>query len=108
MAQRALNGYIIDVSIRPIDTHVPGEENRPITSRRGEFHTRKGGKTMNQLIWALLVIAAVLYLLSGVSRFFKFQIAGHDPTIWWRGSMGLLGFSIALLLWQLLRTHPAR
>src|SRR5439155_10966184 len=38
-----------------------------------EFRTRKGGKTMNQLIWVLLVLAAVLYLLSGVSRFFSFK-----------------------------------
>ena len=58
---------------------------------------------MNQLILVLLVLAAVLYVVSGLSRFFKFQIAAHDPTVWWRGSMGLLGFSIALMIWQILR-----
>jgi hypothetical protein len=61
---------------------------------------------MNQLILALLVLAGVLYAVSGLSRFLKFQLLGHDPTVWWRGSMGLLGFSIALMLWQILRTHP--
>lgn len=61
---------------------------------------------MNQLIHLLLVLAAVLYLVSGLSRFFKFQILGHDPTVWWRGSMGLLGFAIALMLWQILQKMP--
>ncbi len=63
---------------------------------------------MNQLIHALLVAAVILYLVSGFSRFFKFQIAGHDPAVWWRGSMGLLGFSIALMLWQILEVLRAR
>jgi phosphatidylserine synthase len=58
---------------------------------------------MNQLIHVLLVLAAVLYVVSGLSRFLKFQIMGHDPTVWFRGSMGLLGFSIALMLWQILQ-----
>lgn len=63
---------------------------------------------MHQLALALLILAAVLYLLSGLSRFFKFQIMGHDPTVWWRGSMGLLGFSIALMILQILRILSAR
>ena len=58
---------------------------------------------MHQLILVLLVLAAILYVLSALSRFFKFQIAGHDPTVWWRGSMGLLGFSIALMILHILR-----
>ncbi len=58
---------------------------------------------MNHFALALLVLAALLYVVSGLSRLFKFQIAGHDPTVWWRGSMGLLGFSIALMIWQILR-----
>jgi len=57
---------------------------------------------MTQLTHVLLVLAAVLYVLSGLSRFLKFQLLGHDPTVWWRGAMGLLGFSIALILWQIL------
>lgn len=57
----------------------------------------------NQLILALLVLAAVLYVVSGASRLLKFQIGGHDPTVWWRGAMGLLGFSIALMIWEILR-----
>ncbi len=58
---------------------------------------------MNQLALVLLVLAAVSYVVGGLSRFFKFQIAGHDPTVWWRGSMGLLGFTITLMIWQILR-----
>jgi len=58
---------------------------------------------MNQLILVLLILAALLYVVSGLSRFFKFQIAGHDPTVWWRGSMGLVGFSIALMIWEIMR-----
>jgi hypothetical protein len=63
---------------------------------------------MNQLILVLLILAAVLYVISALSRFFKFQIMGFEPTIWWRGSMGLLGFSIALMLWQMLGLMPPR
>lgn len=63
---------------------------------------------MNELILVLLILAAVLYVISALSRFFKFQIMGFEPTIWWRGSMGLLGFGIALMLWQILHLMPAR
>ncbi len=63
---------------------------------------------MNELIFALLILAAILYVVSGLSRFLKFQIAGHDPTVWWRGSMGLLGFSIAVMIWRILRILQAR
>ena len=63
---------------------------------------------MHQLILVLIILAAVLYVIAVVSRFFKFQIMGHEPTIWWRGSIGLLGFSIALLLCQILKHMPPR
>jgi hypothetical protein len=48
---------------------------------------------MNQLMLVLLVLAAILYIVGGLSRFFRFQITGHDPTVWWRASMGLLGLA---------------
>jgi hypothetical protein len=48
---------------------------------------------MNQLIVVLLVLAAILYILGGLSRFFKIQITGRDPTVRWLASMSLLGFS---------------
>ncbi len=67
-----------------------------------DFSVQKEDK-MNQLILVLLVLAALAYLVGGLSRVFKFQIAGHDPTVWWRGSMGLLGFGIALMIWQILK-----
>jgi len=63
---------------------------------------------MDIVILVLLILAAVLYLVSAASRFFKFQIMGFEPTIWWRGSMGLLGFAIALMLWQILQLTPPR
>lgn len=63
---------------------------------------------MDWLIWVLLILAAVLYVVSGLSRFFKFQIMGHDPAVWWRGSMGLLGFSIALMIWRILQVVSKR
>jgi len=49
-----------------------------------------------------------LYVLSGMSRFLKFQLLGHDPTVWWRGSMGLLGFSIALMILRILHIVSTR
>ena len=48
---------------------------------------------MNQLIMALLVLSAIFFVLGGLSRFLRFQILGHEPTVWWRGSMSFLGFS---------------
>ena len=63
---------------------------------------------MNSLILVLLILAAILYVLGALSRLFRFQIRGHDPAVWWRGSMGLLGFSIALMIWQILQNVAAR
>jgi hypothetical protein len=63
---------------------------------------------MNQLILVLLVLALVLYIVSGLSRFLKFQLLGHDPTVWWPGSMGLLGFSLALMIWRILHIVATR
>jgi hypothetical protein len=34
---------------------------------------------MNQLILALLALAAVSYVVGGLSRFLKFQLWDHDP-----------------------------
>jgi hypothetical protein len=63
---------------------------------------------MNQLILVLIILAAVLFVVDALSRAFKYQIMGYEPTIWWRGSVGLLGFSIALILWQILHLMPTR
>jgi hypothetical protein len=63
---------------------------------------------MIQLILLLLALAAVLYVISGLSRFLKFQLLGHDPTVWWLGSMGLLGFSIALVILRILHIVSTR
>jgi hypothetical protein len=63
---------------------------------------------MNQLILVLIILAAVLFVIGAFSRVLKFQIMGHEPTIWWRGSVGVLGFSIALILWRILQLMPTR
>jgi hypothetical protein len=63
---------------------------------------------MHQLILVLIILAAVLFVIGTLSRVLKFQIMGHEPTIWWRGSVGLLGFSIALILWRILQLMPTR
>jgi hypothetical protein len=60
------------------------------------------------IILVLMILAAVLFVIAVLSRFLKFQIAGHEPTIWWRGSIGLLGFTIALILWRILQHMPPR
>jgi hypothetical protein len=60
---------------------------------------------MDQLIVVLLVLAAIFFVVGGASRFLRFQVMGHDPTVWWRGAMGALGFSIALMLWQMLHSR---
>src|SRR5437667_9555964 len=43
---------------------------------------------MNQLIMALLVLSAIFFVLGGLSRFLRFQILGHEPTVWWRDRFG--------------------
>jgi uncharacterized membrane protein HdeD (DUF308 family) len=63
---------------------------------------------MHHLILVLMILAAVLFLIAAVTRVCKFQVLGHEPTIWWRGSIGLLGFTIALLLWRILQHMPPR
>jgi hypothetical protein len=60
------------------------------------------------IILVLMILAAVLFLIAAVTRVGKFQILGHEPTIWWRGSIGLLGFTIALILWRILQHMPPR
>jgi hypothetical protein len=63
---------------------------------------------MHHLILVLIILAAVLFVIAALTRFLKFQILGHEPTIWWRGSVGLLGFSIVLILWRILQHMPTR
>jgi len=63
---------------------------------------------LDQAIHVLLVLSAVSFLMGGASRFLKFQILGQEPTVWWRGSMGLLGYSVALMIWRILQTISAR
>ncbi len=55
---------------------------------------------MNLLRWiyGLLVAAGVLFVTGGVARFLRHK----EATVWWRGSMGLLWFAIALTLLQIL------
>jgi hypothetical protein len=49
-------------------------------------------------IYALIVIAAVLYVIGAFVHF----VRKHEGTVWWRGSVGLLAFAMALLLLEIL------
>jgi len=53
--------------------------------------TRKG--RLNQLAFVLLILAAIVYV--GLSLV-QIRGRGHDPTVWWRGSTGLLGGDITI------------
>jgi hypothetical protein len=61
---------------------------------------------MMQLIYLLMVVAAIFFVLGGLSRFLKFQIGTHDPVIWWRGGIAFLGFAIGLILLRILQHMP--
>lgn len=53
------------------------------------------------IILALLVLAAASFVLGGLSRFLKFKVV-------WHGSVGFLGFSFALMAWEILQVVAAR
>lgn len=63
---------------------------------------------VDQAILVLFGLAALAFVVGGLSRFLKFQVLGHEPTVWWRGAMGLLGFSVALMIWRILKVLQAR
>jgi len=63
---------------------------------------------MHQLILVLIILQQCSFVIAALTRFLKFQILGHEPTILWRGSVGLLGFSIVLILWRILQPMPTR
>lgn len=63
---------------------------------------------MNWVILALLILAATSFVIGGLSRFLKFKVMGHEPTTWWHGSVGFLGFSFALMAWEILQILAAR
>jgi hypothetical protein len=48
---------------------------------------------MNQLAFVLLILAAIVYV--GLSLV-QIPGKGHDPTVWWRDSTGLLGGDITI------------
>lgn len=62
---------------------------------------------MNWAILALLVLGAISFVLGSLCRFLKTDIRGHESTVWWRGSMGFLAFSAALMLWQIMQSVTA-
>ena len=55
-------------------------------------------------IYVLIALAAVLYLIGAFVHF----VRKHEGTVWWRGSMGLLWFAMALTLLQILEALSAR
>jgi hypothetical protein len=57
---------------------------------------------MNQLIKALIVLAALAFLVGTFGRFvFGGSILGLEPVVFWRGAMGFLAFAMTLILIQI-------
>jgi hypothetical protein len=54
---------------------------------------------MLNLIYGLLGAAGVCFISGAVARF----VRNHEGTVWWRGTMALLGFAQALLLLEILK-----
>lgn len=50
------------------------------------------------LIQILIGLAALCFLAGVIARF----VRKHEGTVWYRGTMGLLAFAIALLLLEIL------
>jgi len=54
--------------------------------------------TLLPWIYTLLIASTVVFLGGAVARFIRHK----EATVWYRGSMGLLGFAIALTLLEIL------
>lgn len=49
-------------------------------------------------VYVLVIAAAVFFVAGTVARF----VRHHEGTVWWRGSMGFLGFANTFLLIEIL------
>lgn len=57
---------------------------------------------MRQLINVLIALAALAFVTGTVARFLvNGPWLGHEPVVYWRGSVGLLAFAMTLLLIQI-------
>jgi len=57
---------------------------------------------MKQLANILLSLAVLAFLAGTLARFFSDGVLlGNDAVVYWRGAMGFLAFSIALILIQI-------
>jgi len=59
---------------------------------------------MRQLATVLLVLAAVAFLVGTYSAFSGAHVVGRMPVTYWRGAIGMLLFSITLLLMERRKT----
>lgn len=57
---------------------------------------------MKLCINTLITLAALAFLAGTLGRFlFGGHWLGNEPVVFWRGSMGFLGFAITLILLQI-------
>jgi len=57
---------------------------------------------MKQLVYGLVVLAAVAFLAGTAARFLLGgAFMGQDPVVYWRGSIGFLAFAATLTLIQI-------
>ena len=57
---------------------------------------------MKRLIEALIVLAALAFLVGTTARFIiDGPLLGQEPVTYWRGAIGLLAFAVTLLLLQI-------
>jgi len=57
---------------------------------------------MKQLVIVLVVLAAIAFIAGTIARFLLGgPLMGHEPVVYWRGSIGLLAFAGVLLLMQI-------
>jgi hypothetical protein len=57
---------------------------------------------------AVLLLAALCFLAGTLNLQLKTELLGHDALTWWHGAVGLIGFGIALLLWESLRLQERK
>ncbi|BCW93578.1 MAG: hypothetical protein ACOY7U_06140 [Acidobacteriota bacterium] len=54
---------------------------------------------MRNLILALIILAALAFVVGTVAAFGQITVLGKPPVTFWRGAVGFLLFAIALELW---------
>ncbi len=64
---------------------------------------------MRHVSTAVLIVAAVCFLLGTLTLGLKSDaLLGHDALAWWHGAIALIGFGVAVILWELLRIQERK